>query len=120
MATAGIPRIQLPAGRSDMALSFCRLTSREPPLRQRGNHLPGQLAEHVYTDQASIAQLAKLVKPFPANGQVLLVMRDDRGRQGINATVKLLRPDGSEWSRQVWLDRFVRVEHLDSAFASEC
>lgn len=93
----------------------------------------GQLAEHVYTDQAIIAQLEKLVDQLPANGQVVLVMRDGsscdgvvcarpsvqifrdgEAREGINATVKLLRPDAPEWSRQVWLDQIARVEHLDS------
>ncbi len=99
----------------------------------------GQLAEQVYTDQASIAQLENLVDQLPANGQVVLVMRDGsscdgvvwarpsvrvfrdgKARQGINASVKLLRPDVPEWSRRVWLDQVMRVEHLDLAFASEC
>ena len=39
--------------------------------------------------------------------------------EGINATVKLERPDVPAWSRHVWLDQIVRVEHLDSTMASE-
>lgn len=95
-------------------------------------------AENVYTDQASISRLEQLVDQLPANGQVVLVMRDgtscdgvvsvrprvqifrdECAREGINASVKLLRPDAPEWSRQVWLDQIARVEHLDPTMASE-
>ncbi|EIL93532.1 DUF3247 family protein [Rhodanobacter spathiphylli] len=98
----------------------------------------GRQARHVYTDQASIHQLESLVEELPANGHVVLllkdgsscdgvvstrpnvqVFRDAEEREGINATVQLERPDVPEWTRQVWLDQIVRVEHLDSIMASE-
>jgi hypothetical protein len=98
----------------------------------------GRQAIRVYTDQASIRKLESLVDQLPANGHVVLVMqdgsscdgvvstrpnvqifRDGDEREGINATVQLERPDVPEWSRQVWLDQIVRVEHLDSCLASE-
>jgi len=47
------------------------------------------------------------------------VFRDGDEREGINATVQLERPDVPDWSRQVWLDQILRVEHLDSCMASE-
>jgi hypothetical protein len=52
---------------------------------------------------------------------VLPVQRLPRAneREGVNATVQLERPDVPEWSRQVWLDQILRVEHLDSCMASE-
>ena len=98
----------------------------------------GRQAKHVYTDHASIRQLESLVDELPANGHVVLllkdgsscdgvvstrpnvqVFRDAKEREGINATVQLERPDVPEWRRQVWLDQIVRVEHLDSTMASE-
>lgn len=100
----------------------------------------GRQAAHVYTDKTCIAELKQLVDQLPANGQVVLVMRDgsscdgvvsvrpnvqvfrdlhDDAREGINACVKLLRPDVPGWSRHVWLDQVVRVEHLDSILAAE-
>jgi hypothetical protein len=98
----------------------------------------GRQAQHVYTDPASIRKLESLVGELPANGHVVLllkdgsscdgvvstrpnvqVFRDPDEREGINATVQLERPDVPEWSRHVWLDQIVRVEHLDSSMASE-
>jgi hypothetical protein len=98
----------------------------------------GRQAKRVYTDQASIRKLESLVDQLPANGHVVLllkdgsscdgviitrpnvqVFRDGDEREGINATVQLERPDVPEWSRQVWLDQILRVEYLDSCMASE-
>ena len=95
-------------------------------------------AEHVYTDQASIRKLESLTLELPANGHVVLVMRngcswdgvvctrpsvqlfrDADEHEGINARVQLQRPDVPDWRRHVWLDQVVRVEHLDSIMASE-
>jgi hypothetical protein len=89
-------------------------------------------AERVYTDQASIRQLESLIDQLPTDGHVVLVMkdgsscdgvvrkrpdvqvfRDANEREGINARVQLQRPDVPEWSRHVWLDQVMRVEHLD-------
>jgi hypothetical protein len=89
-------------------------------------------AERVYTDQASIRQLESLIDQLPTDGHVVLVMkdgsscdgvvrkrpdvqvfRDANEREGINARAQLQRPDVPEWSRHVWLDQVMRVEHLD-------
>ena len=98
----------------------------------------GRQAEHVYTDPASIRQLESLIDELPANGHVVLllkdgsrcdgvistrpnvqVFRDADEREGINGTVQLQRPDAPDWSRHIWLDQIVRVEHLDSIMGSE-
>ncbi|MBQ4855495.1 DUF3247 family protein [Rhodanobacter sp. B2A1Ga4] len=98
----------------------------------------GRAAERVYTDPASIRQLESLVRELPANGHVVLLLKDGSScdgvvvtrpnvqlfrdadeHEGINATVKLERPDVPAWSRQVWLDQIARVEHVDSIMASE-
>jgi hypothetical protein len=98
----------------------------------------GRTAERVYTDPASIRQLESLIGELPANGHVVLLLKDGSScdgvvvtrpnvqlfrdadeREGINATVKLERPDVPTWSRQVWLDQIARVEHVDSSMASE-
>ncbi len=98
----------------------------------------GRQAEHVYTDPASIRQLESLIDQLPANGHVVLllkdgsrcdgvistrpnvqVFRDAEEREGINGTVQLQRPDVPDWSRHVWLDEIERVEHLDSIMGSE-
>jgi hypothetical protein len=47
------------------------------------------------------------------------LFRDADEHEGVNALVQLQRPDVPEWSRRVWLDQVVRVEHLDSSMASE-
>ena len=89
-------------------------------------------AERVYTDQASVRQLESLIDQLPTHGHVVLVMKDGSScdgvvskrlnvqvfhdaheREGINARVRLRRPDVPEWSQHVWLDQVVRVEHLD-------
>lgn len=78
------------------------------------------------------------MEELPANGHVVLLLKDGSScdgvvvtrpnvqmfrdadeREGINATVRLERPDVPEWSQQVWLDQIVRVEHLDSSMAGE-
>lgn len=98
----------------------------------------GRQAEHVYTDPAIIRRLESLIEELPANGHVVLllkdgsrcdgvisarpnvqVFRDADENEGINATVRLERPDMPDWSRHVWLDQVVRVEHLDSTMGSE-
>lgn len=98
----------------------------------------GRQAQHVYTDRASIHQLENLIHQLPANGHVVLLMRDGSScdgvvstrpnvqvfrdpdqHEGINATVSLQRPDVPDWVGQVWLDQVVRVEHLDCAMGSE-
>jgi Protein of unknown function (DUF3247). len=92
----------------------------------------------VYTDPASIHKIESLIEELPANGHVVLVMqdgsscdgvvstrpnvqvfRDAEEHEGINAAVQLQRPDVPEWSRHVWLDQVLRVEHLDSVMGSE-
>ena len=98
----------------------------------------GRAAERVYTDPASIRRLESLIGELPANGHVVLLLKDGSScdgvvvtrpnvqlfrdadeREGINATVKLERPDVPAWSQQVWLDQIARVEHVDSIMASE-
>ncbi|WP_449427361.1 DUF3247 family protein [Rhodanobacter umsongensis] len=98
----------------------------------------GNRAKRVYTDQASIQQLESLVDQLPVHGHVVLVMkdgsscdgvvsmqpntqvfRDAEEHEGINATVQLQRPDVPEWSRHVWLDQVLRVEHLDPVTGNE-
>lgn len=98
----------------------------------------GRQAKRVYTDQASIRRLESLIDQLPANGHVVLLLKDGSScdgvvstrpnvqmfrdadeHEGINATVRLQRPDVPEWSGRVWLDQVVRVEHLDSVMASE-
>ena len=89
------------------------------------------LAQRVYADQASIRKLESLIDQLPTHGHVILVMQDGCScdgvvsarpnmqmfhdadeHEGINARVQLRRPDVPEWSRRVWLDQVVRVEHL--------
>ena len=48
-----------------------------------------------------------------------LETRDPQQREGINAEVKLERPDVHGWTQHVWLDEIARVEHLDAAMGSE-
>lgn len=98
----------------------------------------GRQARQVYTDPTSIHKIESLIEELPANGHVVLVMqdgsscdgvvstrpnvqvfRDAEEHEGINATVQLQRPDVPEWSRHVWLDQVLRVEHLDSIMGSE-
>jgi hypothetical protein len=79
-----------------------------------------------------------LVHQLPANGHVVLLLRDGSScegvvtvrpslqvfrdhddREGINAEVQLERPDVPTWHQRIWLDQIVQVEHLDSSMASE-
>ncbi len=95
-------------------------------------------ATRVYTEKADIQRLEALIAELPANGRVVLLMRDGRAcdgvvsvrpnvqvfrdpqqREGINAEVKLERPDVHGWTQHVWLDEIARVEHLDAAMGSE-
>lgn len=98
----------------------------------------GRKAECVLTDEGGIRKLEMLVRQLPANGHVVLILRDgsscdgvvtvrpslqvfrdDDDREGINAEVQMERPDVPTWHRRIWLDQIVRVEHLDSGMASE-
>jgi hypothetical protein len=98
----------------------------------------GRQAQHVYTDDAGIGRLESLIGELPANGHVVLILKDGSSCdgvvstrpnvqvfrdpdecEGINAIVQLQRPDVPDWSSSVWLDQIVRVEHLDSAMGGE-
>lgn len=98
----------------------------------------GQSAPSVLVHEDAIDRLEALVHQLPANGHVVLllsdgsscdgvvsvrpsvqVFRDPDGREGLNAEVQLERPDVPTWQQRVWLDRIMRVEHVDSIMASE-
>lgn len=98
----------------------------------------GRLASSVYTEQRDIQRLQALVSELPANGHVVLVLkdggacdgvietrpnvqvfRDAQQREGINGEVTLRRLDAPGWERRLWLDQIVRVEHLDSTAGGE-
>lgn len=98
----------------------------------------GRRAPSVLIDDESIRSLELLVHELPANGHVVLLLRDGSScdgvvtvrpslqvfrdhddREGINAEVQLERPDVPEWHQRIWLDQIVQVEHLDSCMASE-
>jgi len=95
-------------------------------------------ADHVCTDGPSIRRIENLVGELPTNGHVVIVgrdgsrlegvvsarptpqvFRDADEREGINAVVRLDRPDDPNWIRFIWLDEIERVEHLDSTLGSE-
>lgn len=98
----------------------------------------GRQAQQVYTDPGRISELESLIEQLPANGHVVLVLKDGSScdgvvstrpsvqvfrdadeNEGINARVELRRPDVSGWTRRFWLDQVLRVEHLDSTMGSE-
>lgn len=98
----------------------------------------GRKAQYVFTGEESIRKLESLVHQLPANGHVVVllrdgsscdgivsvrpsvqVFRDEDDREGINATLQLERPDVPGWSQRIWLDQILRIEHLDSGMASE-
>lgn len=98
----------------------------------------GRTAQQIHSDPEAIRRLELLVEQLPANGHVVLVLkdgsscdgvvstrpnvqvfRDAQENEGINARVQLRRPDAPGWSRRFWLDQVVRVEHLDSIMGSE-
>jgi hypothetical protein len=98
----------------------------------------GRTAQCALTDEDGIRELEMLVDQLPANGHVVLLLRDGSSCdgvvsvrpslqvfrdsddcEGINAEVQLERPDVPAWHRRIWLDQIVRVEHLDSALAGE-
>ena len=98
----------------------------------------GRTAQCVVTDPDSIHRLESLVHELPANGHVVLLLRDGSScdgmvtvrpslqvfrdhddREGINAEVQMERPDMPAWHQRIWLDQIVRVEHLDAGMASE-
>jgi hypothetical protein len=95
-------------------------------------------AEHVYTDPASICRLESLIAQLPANGRVVLrlrdgstcagvistrpnvqVFRDGAELEGINAELRLEGAGLPGGVSYVWLDQIVRIEHPDSAMGSE-
>lgn len=97
-----------------------------------------QYAEHVCVDPADIRRIESLVAELQGNGHVSIVqkdgsvcdgvvsvrpavqvLRDHAGREGLNAEVRLVRPQEPAWDRRIWLDQIVRVEHLDSILGSE-
>lgn len=97
-----------------------------------------QQAEHVYNDPARLARLEVLVGQLPPNGHVnvslrngtvydgivcarpsMEIFRDQEGREGFNALLRLGRAGMSEWSRYIWLDEISRIEHMDSIMGSE-
>ncbi|QEE23617.1 DUF3247 family protein [Rhodanobacter glycinis] len=97
-----------------------------------------QYVERVCVDPADIRRIESLVADLQGNGHVSIVqkdgsvcegvvsvrptmqvMRDQSGREGINAELRLERPREPAWSRRIWLDQIERVEHLDSILGSE-
>ncbi|GAB2536571.1 DUF3247 family protein [Rhodanobacter koreensis] len=97
-----------------------------------------QYAEHVYVDPAEIRRLESLVADLQGNGHVSIVLkdgsvcegvvsvrpsmqvlRDHAGREGVNAEVRLERPQAPTWNHSIWLDQISRIEHLDSILGSE-
>jgi hypothetical protein len=97
-----------------------------------------QYVERVCVDPADIRRLESLVADLQGNGHVSIVqkdgsvcegvvsvrptmqvMRDQSGREGINAELRLERPREPAWNRRIWLDQIERVEHLDSILGSE-
>ncbi|MEO5830373.1 MAG: DUF3247 family protein [Rhodanobacter sp.] len=98
----------------------------------------GRHAARIYSDHTRIQQLDSQVAELPANGHVILqlkdggscdgvvitrpgrqVLRDDDEREGVNGVVQLERPDVHGWCRTIWLDEILRVEHIDVSVASE-
>ncbi|MEO7199419.1 MAG: DUF3247 family protein [Dokdonella sp.] len=95
-------------------------------------------APRVCTTQADVERVVALIAALPAHGHVVLwlrdgssrtgvvsvrasvqVFRDPEGLEGMNAEITLECRDapGGDW--RLWLDQVERVEHLDSALASE-
>lgn len=98
----------------------------------------GRTAQCALVDENSIRELEMLVNQLPANGHVVLLLRDGSSCdgvvtvrpslqvfrdhddcEGLNAEVQLERPDVPDWHQRIWLDQIVRVEHLDSTLAGE-
>jgi hypothetical protein len=98
----------------------------------------GKYAEHVCIEPAEIRRIESLIGELPTNGHVRIVQkdgslhdgviserpnvqvfRDADEQEGINAVVRLDRPDEPGWIRFVWLDEIERVEHLDSTLGGE-
>lgn len=95
-----------------------------------------RIADHVYTDQADIDRIQARIFELPNDQHVELEFEDGRvlrgivsvrptiqmffdraGREGANATVRLVQPalddpEGAGWI-DVFLDRVTRVRHLD-------
>lgn len=95
-------------------------------------------APRVCVEQVDSERLRALIAALPAPGRVVLrlhdgstcagvihvrgsmrVFREPNGQERMNAEIALERTDVASGSRYVWLDKVVRVEHLDSALASE-
>lgn len=95
-------------------------------------------ADHVYTDPASIERLEMLIEQLPGNARVRLVFKsgdqmdavvsvrpsiqtflDPSHCEGMNAEVRLERPDQPGWWKTVWLDQIASVQHYDSSLGGE-
>lgn len=95
-------------------------------------------ADHVYTDPASIERLEMLIEQLPGNARVHLLMKggesidavvsvrpsiqtfiDPSHREGMNAEMRLERPDQPGWWKTVWLDQIASVQHHDSTLGGE-
>jgi len=93
----------------------------------------GRQAEHVYTDQPTIARFNSLVEHLHNGARVRLQLADGSfcegvvaarptvqefydgdGNEGTNGVVHLEHLGTSEWQRYVWFDQIARIEHLDS------
>ena len=93
----------------------------------------GRQAEHVYTDQPTIARFNGMVEHLQNGARVRLHLADGGicegvvaarptvqeffdgdGNEGSNGVVHLERLGTSEWKRYVWFDQIERIEHLDS------
>ncbi|HEV2540961.1 MAG TPA: DUF3247 family protein [Frateuria sp.] len=93
----------------------------------------GRQAEHIYTDQPTIARFNGLVEHLQNGARVRLYLVDGStcegvvaarptvqeyydgdGNEGSNGVAHLERPGISQWKRYVWFDQIVRIEHLDA------
>ena len=94
----------------------------------------GRQAEHVYTDQPTIARFNRMVEHLQNGARVRLHLTDGStcegvvaarptvqeffdgaGNEGSNGVVRLEHLGTSEWERYVWFGQIERIEHLDSA-----
>jgi Protein of unknown function (DUF3247) len=93
----------------------------------------GRQAEHVYTDQPTIARFNGMVEHLQNGARVRLHLADGStcegvvaarptvqeyfdgdGNEGTNGVVHLEQPGTSEWKRYVWFDQIDRIEHFDA------
>lgn len=93
----------------------------------------GRQAEHVYTDQPTIARFNAMVEHLQNGARVRLHLLDGStceglvaarptvqafydgdGNEGSNGVVHLEHRGTSEWQRYVWFDQIGQIEHLDA------